>query len=34
VGITMDKRNANGGEPTGPIPAANPWDAFADDQVR
>src|SRR3982074_2639580 len=31
--ITMDQRNANGGESTGPIPAANPWDAFADDQL-
>jgi pimeloyl-ACP methyl ester carboxylesterase len=26
--ITMDQRNANGGESSGPIPAANPWDAF------
>ena len=31
--ITMDQRNANGGESTGPIPAASPWDAFADDQL-
>ena len=31
--ITMDQRNANGGESTGPIPADNPWDAFADDQL-
>jgi pimeloyl-ACP methyl ester carboxylesterase len=31
--ITMDQRNANGGESTGPIPAKNPWDAFADDQL-
>ena len=31
--ITMDQRNANGGESTGPIPSANPWDAFADDQL-
>ena len=31
--ITMDQRNANGGESTGPIPDANPWDAFADDQL-
>ena len=23
--ITMDQRNANGGQSTGPIPAANPW---------
>ena len=31
--ITMDQRNANGGESFGPIPAAEPWDAFADDQL-
>ena len=31
--ITMDQRNANGGESTGPIPASKPWDAFADDQL-
>ena len=31
--ITMDQRNANGGGSTGPIPAAKPWDAFADDQL-
>ena len=31
--ITMDQRNANGGESTGPIPVDNPWDAFADDQL-
>src|SRR5687768_6829063 len=31
--ITMDQRNANGGESTGPIPSAKPWDAFADDQL-
>jgi pimeloyl-ACP methyl ester carboxylesterase len=31
--ITMDQRNANGGESTGPIPIDNPWDAFADDQL-
>src|SRR5208283_1639997 len=31
--ITMDQRNANGGESTGPVPADNPWDAFADDQL-
>src|SRR6201999_1833528 len=31
--ITMDQRNANGGESTGPVPVANPWDAFADDQL-
>jgi pimeloyl-ACP methyl ester carboxylesterase len=31
--ITMDQRNANGGESTGPIAASDPWDAFADDQL-
>jgi pimeloyl-ACP methyl ester carboxylesterase len=31
--ITMDQRNANGGESTGPIPVNDPWDAFADDQL-
>ncbi len=31
--ITMDQRNANGGELTGPVPAANGWDAYADDQL-
>ncbi len=31
--ITMDQRNAAGGESTGPIPVDNPWDAFADDQL-
>jgi len=31
--ITMDQRNANGGESTGPIPSSAPWDAFADDQL-
>ena len=31
--ITMDQRNANGGESTGPVPVENPWDAFADDQL-
>src|SRR6266571_6857834 len=31
--ITMDQRNANGGESTGPIPASDPWGAFADDQL-
>ncbi len=31
--ITMDQRNATGGESTGPIPADDPWDAFADDQL-
>ena len=31
--ITMDQRNANGGESTGPVPVDTPWDAFADDQL-
>jgi pimeloyl-ACP methyl ester carboxylesterase len=31
--ITMDQRNATSGESTGPVPVANPWDAFADDQL-
>jgi pimeloyl-ACP methyl ester carboxylesterase len=31
--ITMDQRNANGGQSSGPIPAKDPWDAFADDQL-
>src|SRR5262249_45245623 len=32
--ITMDQRNASGGESTGPVPVDNPWGAFADDHVR
>ena len=31
--ITMDQRNANGGESSGPIPVNDPWGAFADDQL-
>jgi pimeloyl-ACP methyl ester carboxylesterase len=31
--ITMDQRNATGGESTGPVPTADPWGAFADDQL-
>jgi pimeloyl-ACP methyl ester carboxylesterase len=31
--ITMDQRNATGGESTGPVAVNNPWDAFADDQL-
>ena len=31
--ITMDQRNANGGESTGPVPVEKAWDAFADDQL-
>ncbi len=31
--ITMDQRNANGGESSGPVPVNDPWGAFADDQL-
>ena len=31
--ITMDQRNANGGESSGPIDVNDPWGAFADDQL-
>ncbi len=31
--ITMDQRNANCGESSGPIPVDDPWGAFADDQL-
>src|SRR5262245_18912136 len=31
--ITMDQRNATGGESTGPVAVDKPWDAFADDQL-
>ncbi|MSQ06407.1 MAG: alpha/beta hydrolase [Dehalococcoidia bacterium] len=31
--ITMDQRNANGGESSGPIPVNDPWGAFAGDQL-
>ena len=31
--ITMDQRNANNGESSGPVSVDNPWDAFADDQL-
>src|SRR5258706_403403 len=31
--ITMDQRNATGGESTGPMPVDDPWNAFADDQL-
>ena len=31
--ITMDQRNANSGESSGPIPVDDPWGAFADDQL-
>jgi pimeloyl-ACP methyl ester carboxylesterase len=31
--ITMDQRNANNGESSGPVAVDRPWDAFADDQL-
>jgi pimeloyl-ACP methyl ester carboxylesterase len=31
--ITMDQRNATGGESTGPVTVNDPWGAFADDQL-
>jgi len=31
--ITMDQRNANGGESSGPVQVEDPWGAFADDQL-
>ena len=31
--ITMDQRNAIGGESSGPIQVDDPWGAFADDQL-
>src|SRR3984957_17448228 len=31
--ITMDLRNANGGESSGPLEIDRPWDAYADDQL-
>jgi pimeloyl-ACP methyl ester carboxylesterase len=31
--ITIDQRNANGGDSTGPVPFENAWEAFADDQL-
>ena len=31
--ITMDQRNATGGESTGPVPSDDPWGAFATDQL-
>jgi len=31
--ITMDQRNANGGESTGPLATDDPWGAFAEDQL-
>jgi pimeloyl-ACP methyl ester carboxylesterase len=31
--ITLDQRNATGGESTGPVAVDDPWGAFADDQL-
>ncbi len=31
--ITMDQRNATGGQSTGPLRMDNPWDGYADDQL-
>ena len=31
--ITMDARNANGGESSGPLEVNRPWDAYTDDQL-
>jgi len=31
--ITMDQRNAIGGESTGPVPTEKAWDTYADDQL-
>ena len=31
--ITMDQRNATGGESSGPVPVDDPWGAFAGDQL-
>lgn len=31
--ITMDLRNANSGQSTGPLEIERPWDAYADDQL-
>jgi pimeloyl-ACP methyl ester carboxylesterase len=31
--ITMDQRNATGGESSGEVPSDDPWAAFADDQL-
>ena len=31
--ITMDQRNANGGESTAPLAVDDPWNGFADDQL-
>jgi pimeloyl-ACP methyl ester carboxylesterase len=31
--LTMDLRNANGGQSSGPVDMERPWDAYADDQL-
>ena len=31
--ITMDLRNANGGQSSGPVETERPWDAYTDDQL-
>ena len=31
--ITMDLRNAKGGESSGPLEIDRPWDAYTDDQL-
>ena len=31
--ITMDLRNASGGQSSGPLEVERPWDAYADDQL-
>jgi pimeloyl-ACP methyl ester carboxylesterase len=31
--ITMDLRNANGGQSSGPVEIDRPWDSYADDQL-
>ncbi len=31
--VTMDLRNANGGQSTGPLEVDRPWDSYADDQL-
>jgi pimeloyl-ACP methyl ester carboxylesterase len=31
--VTMDLRNANGGESSGPVEVDRPWDAYTDDQL-
>ncbi len=31
--ITMDLRNANGGQSSGPLEAGRPWDAYTDDHL-